>query len=124
LFAGPSPREVVERYTELTGRTPLPPLWALGYHQSRWGYRSADELRQLARQFRERGIPCDALYLDIDYMDGYRVFTWDRQRFPDPKGLLDDLRRQGFQVVTIVDPGVKVDQDYSVYQSGREADLY
>jgi alpha-glucosidase len=124
VFAGPTPRAVVERYTELTGRTPLPPLWALGYHQSRWGYRSADELRALAREFRARDLPCDALYLDIDYMDGYRVFTWDPVRFPDPAGLLADLAAQGFHVVTILDPGIKVDEHYAAYRTGRAADVY
>jgi alpha-glucosidase len=124
VFAGPTPRDVVARYTELTGRIPLPPLWALGYHQSRWGYQSAEELRDLAREFRRRDLPCDALYLDIDYMDGYRVFTWDRERFPDLPGLVADLGAQGFRVVTIVDPGVKVDEHYAVYVEGRDADYY
>jgi alpha-glucosidase len=124
VFAGPTPAAVLDRYTELTGRTPLPPLWALGNHQSRWGYKSADEVRAIAREFRARDIPCDALYLDIDYMDGYRVFTWDRDRFSDPPGLVAELREQGFQVVTIVDPGVKVDEGYAVYREGRDADLY
>ncbi len=124
VFAGPTPAAVLDRYTELTGRTPLPPLWALGNHQSRWGYKSADELRAIAREFRARGIPCDALYLDIDYMDGYRVFTWDRERFPDPAGLIAELGAQGFRVVTIVDPGVKADEGYAVYRDGRAADLY
>ena len=107
-----------------TGRTPLPPLWALGNQQSRWGYKTADEVRAIAREFRARDIPCDALYLDIDYMDGYRVFTWDRERFPDPAGLTAELAGQGFRVVTIVDPGVKVDEGFAVYRDGRAADLY
>ena len=64
----------------------MPPLWALGNQQSRWSYMNADEVREIAAGFRERGIPCDVLYLDIDYMDGFRVFTWDRERFPDPPG--------------------------------------
>lgn len=124
VFAGPTPRAVLERYTELTGRTPLPPLWALGNHQSRYSYMSADELREIARQFRQREIPCDALYLDIDFMDRYRVFTWDPTRFPDPSGLTSDLQAQGFRVVTIVDPGVAADSDYRVYAEGRQHDLF
>jgi alpha-glucosidase len=119
VFAGPTPAAVLERYTELTGRTPMPPLWALGYHQSSWNYEDAEHIRALAREFRARDIPCDALYLDIDYMEGYRVFTWSRERFPDPKGLIADLHAQGFRVVTIVDPGVKVDEGYPVYREGR-----
>ena len=81
VFGGPTPAQVLDRYTELTGRTPMPPLWALGYHQSRWGRKTADEVIAVARELRRRDIPCDALYLDIDYMDGFRVFTWDPERF-------------------------------------------
>ncbi len=107
LFAGPSPAAVVEQLTRLTGRPALPPLWALGYHQSRWSYGSDDEVRALAHGFRERRIPLDAIHLDIDYMDGFRVFTWDGERFPDPAATIGDLHAQGIRAVTIVDPGVK-----------------
>jgi alpha-glucosidase len=124
VFCGPSIRSVLDRYTELTGRTPMPPLWALGYHQSRYSYLDAGELRSVAREFRRRRIPCDVLYLDIHYMDGYRVFTWDRERFPDPPQLFAELREQGFHVVTIIDPGVKVDDRYQVYLEGREQDFF
>ncbi|HEV7663321.1 MAG TPA: TIM-barrel domain-containing protein [Chloroflexota bacterium] len=124
IFAGPSPRAVLERYTELTGRISLPPRWALGYHQSRWGYKTADEVLQLARTFRDRDLPLDALYLDIDYMDGYRVFTWSDERFPDPTKLVRQLAELGVQLITIVDPGVKIDEQYAVYTSGRDADLF
>src|SRR3954447_17482209 len=119
VFTGPSVRDVLDRYTALTGRTPMPPLWALGNQQSRWSYMSADELRAIADGFRSREIPCDVLYLDIDYMDGYRVFTWDAERFPDPAGLISSLAEDGFRVVTIIDPGVKVDTSYDVYLEGR-----
>ena len=124
VFTGPTPRAVLERYTELTGRIPMPPRWALGYHQSRWGYKTADEVLQLARTFRQRSIPLDVLYLDIDYMDGYRIFTWDPQRFPDPAGLVRELDALGVKLVTILDPGVKLDENYAVYTSGRSDDLF
>src|SRR5215216_6714722 len=124
VFCGPTPREVVDRYTELTGRTPMPPLWTLGNQQCRYSYMNEEEVREVARGFRERDIPCDVIYLDIHYMDGYRVFTWNEDRFPNPRRLISDLRNQGFRVVTIVDPGVKVDENYSVYAEGRERDLY
>ncbi|HEX2728213.1 MAG TPA: glycoside hydrolase family 31 protein [Rubrobacteraceae bacterium] len=123
-FSGPTPREVLDRYTELTGRTPMPPMWSLGNQQCRWSYETDDEVRELAREFRDRDIPCDVIFLDIDYMDGYRVFTWDKDRFPEPAKLISDLREQGFRVVTIVDPGVKTDEDYPVYVEGRARDLY
>jgi alpha-glucosidase len=124
IFCGSTPRDVLDRYTELTGRTPMPPLWSLGNQQCRYSYESADELREVARSFRDRDIPCDTLYLDIDYMDGYRVFTWNKETFPEPQKLMAELREQGFNVVTIIDPGVKVDENYPVYAEGRERDLY
>jgi alpha-glucosidase len=124
VFCGPTPRDVVGRYTELTGRTPMPPLWSLGNQQCRYSYMDEAEVREVARGFRERDIPCDVIYLDIHYMDGFRVFTWDNDRFPDPEKLASDLRKQGFRVVTIVDPGVKADENYPVYVEGRERDLY
>ncbi len=124
IMAGPSAADVMRQYTALTGRMPLPPLWALGFHQSRWGYKSADEFRRLAHEFRSRNLPCDVLYFDIDYMDGYRVFTWDRAQFPDLPGLVRELEAQGFKCVAIVDPGIKVDADYDVYQSGVQGDVF
>jgi alpha-glucosidase len=124
VLCGPSPAQVLDRYTELTGRTPMPPLWALGNQQCRYSYMDAEEVREVARGFRERDIPCDVIYLDIHYMDGYRVFTWDEERFPEPEKLTAELREQGFRVVTIVDPGVKVDENYPVYVEGRKRDLY
>jgi alpha-glucosidase len=124
VFCGPTPQQVLARYTDLTGHTPLPPLWSLGNGQSRFSYETADEVRSIARTFRERDIPCDTLYLDIDCLDGYRVFTWNPERFPDPAGLLAELREQGFHVVCIVDAGVKVDEQYPVYLNGKARDLY
>ncbi len=124
VFCGPEPRDVVGRYTELTGRTPMPPMWSLGHQQSRWSYMSEEEIRDLAKTFREKDIPCDVIHFDIDYMDGFRVFTWDDERFPEPEKLLSDLKEMGFHSVTIVDPGVKVDENYDVYIEGKERDLY
>lgn len=119
FIAGPHMMDVVKRYSNLTGTTPMPPLWALGYHQCRWSYYPESKLLDLAREFRERKIPCDALYLDIDYMDGYRCFTWNKEYFPDPKRLTSTLKEQGFQTVVIVDPGIKIDPDYPIYQEGK-----
>ncbi|HEY1011769.1 MAG TPA: glycoside hydrolase family 31 protein [Herpetosiphonaceae bacterium] len=124
LCYGPTPAEVLEGFAAILGVTPLPPRWALGYHQSRWGYSSADEIRSLAAELRRRELPCDVIHLDIDYMDGYRDFTWNSERFPDPAGLISELRDQGFRVVTIVDPGVKADPAYAVYQDGLERDMF
>lgn len=115
-----TPKGVLQEYTELTGRTPLPPLWALGNQQSRWSYFPESRVREIARTFREKRIPADVIYLDIDYMDGYRVFTWNNERFPDPRELIGDLLADGFRTVLIVDPGIKVDENYFVYRQGRD----
>ena len=114
-----TPKKVLGDYTDLTGRTPLPPLWALGNQQSRWSYYPEARVREVARGFRESKIPADVIYLDIDYMDGYRVFTWNRERFPDPRKLISDLRAEGFRVVVIIDPGIKVDPNYFAYKDGQ-----
>ena len=118
FFYGPDPKKVLARYTELTGRMPLPPRWALGYQQTRYGYYPERFVRFVAENFRQRHISCDALVIDIDYMDGYRVFTWDRSRFPDPARMIADLRAMGMRSVLYMDPGVKVDPNYEIYQEG------
>ncbi len=121
---GPHPIDVVSRYTELTGKASLPPKWALGYHQSKWSYYPESVVRSLAKEFRDRKIPCDVIHLDIDYMDGFRCFTWDQNRFPDPAKMISDLKEQGFQTVVIIDPGIKIDKNYSVYLEGMEKDYF
>jgi alpha-glucosidase len=124
FFYGPELTTVLDRYTELTGRMAMPPLWALGYHQNRWSYYPEARVREIAGQFRERRIPCEAIHLDIDYMDGFRCFTWDRERFPDPAGLIADLHNEGFKVVTMLDPGIKVDPEYWVYREGLQENVF
>jgi alpha-glucosidase len=118
FFYGPDPKTVLSRFTELVGRTPLPARWAIGYHQSRYSYYPERTVRYIANNFRIRHIPCDAIFLDIDYMDGYRIFTWNHERFPNPPKMVSDLAKEGFHIVTIIDPGVKVDSQYWVYQQG------
>lgn len=126
VIYGPEPAAILATYTRLTGRMPLPPQWAIGYHQCRWSYRSEAEVRQLAAEFRQRRIPCDVIHLDIDYMNGFRVFTWNGARFPNPAQLLGDLNQNGFKVVTIVDPGVKFepDTDYAVLETGLQKNYF
>ncbi len=117
---GPQVSRVVETYTELTGRTPMPPMWTLGYQQCRWSYYPDKEVLRIAQTFREKQIPADVIYLDIHYMDGYRVFTWHPERFPDPAGLIKKLHELGFKVAVIIDPGVKVDPLYRVAKEGLQ----
>ncbi|KHJ36750.1 alpha-xylosidase BoGH31A [Pedobacter glucosidilyticus] len=117
---GPHMMDVVKRYHTLTGTHKLPPIWALGYHQCRWSYYPESKLKDLADNFRKRKIPCDALYLDIDYMDGYRCFTWNKKYFPNPKKMIKELSDDGFKTVVIIDPGIKVDNNYWVFKEGKE----
>ncbi len=119
-----SPKKVLEDYTRLTGRTPLPPIWALGNQQSRWSYFPEKRVREIADTYRKNKIPADVIYLDIDYMNGYRVFTWDRDRFPDPARMISDLKKDGFHMVVIIDPGIKVDPGYPVYADGRSKGIF
>lgn len=107
FFWGPSIRKILGRYADLTGHLPMPPKWALGNQQSRWSYFPDSVAEQVVARYRADDLPLDVLHLDIHYMNGYRVFTWDPQRFPDPTAFTDKLRKQGVKVVVIVDPGVK-----------------
>ncbi len=124
LVAGPQLADVVRRFAHLVGLPPLPPRWALGYHQCRYSYMSADEVAEIAREFRARHLPCDSIWLDIDYMDGYRVFTFDPERFAEPAKLVADLSEQDFAVVAIVDPGVKKEAGFGVWESGLEQGVF
>jgi alpha-glucosidase len=126
FFYGPSIKKILGRYADLTGRMPLPPLWALGNQQSRWSYFPDTMVEEVVSEYRKRDLPLDVIYLDIDYMNGYRVFTFDKQRFPDPKGLTEKLRRQGVKVVTIVDPGIKHQKErgYHAFDQGLEKNFF
>ncbi len=118
ILHGPSLAELTRKFQQLVGTTPLPPLWALGYHQSRWGYGGAADLEELADRFETHRFPCDGLWLDIDYMDGFRVFTFDPDQLPRPEETISNLKDRGFRVVPILDPGVKREPGYPVYESG------
>lgn len=111
---------LAEQYVQLTGKAALPPMWALGYHQCRWSYFPEARVKEVAADFRAKQIPCDAIYLDIDYMDKYRCFTVNKKYFPDLQGLVNDLKADNFETVVMIDPGIFVDDDYHVYQQGLE----
>ncbi len=121
---GPELMDVARQYTHLTGTPELPPLWALGYQQSRWSYYPDTKVKEIAAEFRKRQIPCDVIHLDIDYMEGFRCFTFSKEHFPHPKQLTDDLAETGFKTVAIIDPGIKADPDYWVYQQGVENNYF
>ncbi len=124
FIPGTTPADVVKHYSSLVGTTALPPLWALGYQQCRWSYESDKRVAKIAKEFRKRKIPCDTIYIDIDYMDGFRCFTWHPKRFAQPAYLMKQLAKKGFKVVTIIDPGLKAEPGYGVYDSGLEGDHF
>ena len=124
VIEGATPQEVLTKLSQLTGAIALPPLWSLGYQQARWSYIPDTKVREVADEFRARSIPCDVLWIDIDYMDGFRIFTFDEERFPNPSGLNDYLHGNGFKSVWILDPGVKLEPGYFVYDEGLEGDHF
>ncbi|MBF2052400.1 MAG: alpha-glucosidase [Candidatus Sericytochromatia bacterium] len=124
LIPGPDPADIVQRYTDLVGCAPLPPLWALGQHQCRWSYPDQESVSAVAAGYRAHDLPIDALWLDIDHMESYKVFSFSTRRFPDPIGLTRGLAQQGIKSVLIVDPGVKQEAGYGVYESGKAIDAF
>ena len=120
FFGAQSVAKILEDYTWLTGRMEMPPLWSLGYQQCRWSYMSAKEVLEIAKTFREKQIPADVVYCDIDYMDNYKIFTWNPETFAKPEKMLDKLKAMDFHLVTIVDPGIKVEEGYKQYDEGVE----
>ncbi len=122
---GPKMEDVVKNYTDLTGKPhALPPLWALGFHQCKWSYYPEANVKEVTNTFRDLKIPCDAIYLDIDYMDGFRCFTWDKNHFPDPKRMVKELEEDGFKTVVIIDPGIKIDLEYDVFKEALDKDYF
>ncbi len=124
FFHSDDPSEILKQYCHLTGFTPLPAKWSLGYQQCRYSYYPESEILNLAQNFRDRKIPADVLYLDIHYMDAYKVFTWHPERFSKAKEMLADLKKQGFKVVVIIDPGIKIEDGYSVMEDGIKEDVF
>ncbi len=123
LFAR-TPKELMREIIKHLGSFPLPPIWTLGYHQCRWSYFPGSKVLEVAETFRDKKIPADVIYLDIDYMDEFRCFTWDEKNYGDPIELINKLHDLGFKVVTMIDPGIKVDPDYFVYQQGIENNYF
>ena len=120
FFYGEDLLDVARQYTNLTGTADMPPLWALGYQQCKWSYYPESKVMEVANRMRAEKIPCDAMYLDIDYMDGFRCFTWNKEHFPDPKRMVQELKNDGFKTMVIIDPGIKIDFDYDVFKEGLE----
>ena len=123
LFIG-SVEEIITSLIKLTGYPFFPPIWAIGYHQSRWSYKTQSKVLEIAKEARNHNLPLDAIYLDIHYMNKYKVFTWHPERFPNPEKLIEELNTLGIKLVTIVDPGVAIDPDYLIYKEGVENNYF
>lgn len=123
FFVG-SVSEIIESYTWLTGRMNLPPLWSIGYQQCRYSYYPDTEVLDVAKKFRDKDIPADVIVLDIHYMDQYKIFSWDKERFPNPENMIAQLKDMGFEVVVICDPGIKTEANYLPYDTGKEKDVF
>jgi alpha-glucosidase len=122
VIEGATPQEVLTKLAAHIGTIELPPLWAIGYHQCRYSYYPEARVREIADGFRDRNIPCDVIWFDIDYMHGYRVFTFDSNHFPDPKALNSDLHAMGYHTIWMIDPGIKAEPGYSVFDKGEAGD--
>lgn len=116
--------DVVKSYTNLTGRMKMPPLWSLGYQQNRYSYYPETEVMRIAQTLREKKIPADGITLDIHYMDQYKLFTWDRQRFQNPLAMNKKLKEMGFRTTVIVDPGIKVEKGYEAFEDGVKQNIF
>jgi len=117
-----SPQEVIKALAGLIGTMEMPPLWSLGYQQCRFSYVPDTRIKNLADTFRLKKLPCDVIWMDIDYMEKFKVFTFNKVKIPDPKGVNDYLHNKGFHSIWMIDPGVKVEKDYSIYESGTAGD--
>lgn len=116
--------DIIREYTHLTGRMEMPPIWSIGYQQCRYSYYPDKEVLSLAKTFRDKDIPADVIVFDIHYMDQYKIFTWSKKDFSDPKGLIEHLREMGFEVVLMCDPGIKVESGYKAYEDGIKEDVF
>ncbi|OOG77088.1 glycoside hydrolase family 31 protein [Algoriphagus sp. A40] len=120
----PTVTEIISSYTWLTGRMQMPPKWALGFQQCRYSYYPDSEVYTVAQTFRDKKMPADVIYLDIHHMEGYKVFTFDGEKFSDPKAMISRLKEKGFKVVVIMDPGIKSQKGYLPYTEGLKEDLF
>ncbi len=119
-----SPQEVLKALAGLTGKMEMPPLWALGYQQCRYSYIPDTRIKSLADTFRLKKLPCDVIWMDIDYMDSFKIFTFDKNKIPNPKAVNDYLHQKGFKSVWMIDPGVKAEKGYFVYDSGSKGNQW
>lgn len=124
IITGKNEKDIVRQFRNIIGRSYIPPLWAFGYGQSRWGYKDEQDIRDVANEYKTAGIPLDSIYLDIDYMERYKDFTVNKERFPDLQNLVHDMKEQGIHLVPIIDAGVKIEEGYDVYEEGVQHNYF
>lgn len=118
IITGKDEKDIVKQFRKMIGKSYIPPEWAFGFGQSRWGYKTEEDIREVARRYKEKNIPLSMIYLDIDYMKDYEDFTVDEEKFADIKKLSDDLKKDGIHLVPIIDAGVKIEKGYELYEEG------
>ena len=124
IIEGRNAYDIVKQFRELIGRSYIAPMWAFGFQQSRWSYMNEDEVRTVVKKHRDAGIPLDAVYLDIDYMDGYKDFTISEERFPNFSEFVSEMKQEGVRLVPIIDAGVKIEDGYELFEEGRQYQLF
>lgn len=120
IIEGESTADIVKQFRKLIGKSYIPPLWAFGFQQSRWGYASKSDIESVADSYRSCGIPLDAIYLDIDYMESFKDFTVDETKYPDFKHFTAEMKEKGIRLVPIIDAGVKIEDGYDIYEEGKK----
>lgn len=118
IITGKDEKDIVKQFRKIIGKSYIPPEWAFGFGQSRWGYKTEEDIREVAKRYKEKNIPLSMIYLDIDYMKDYEDFTVDEEKFADIKKLSDDLKKDGIHLVPIIDAGVKIEKGYELYEEG------
>ncbi|XP_032679832.1 neutral alpha-glucosidase AB isoform X2 [Odontomachus brunneus] len=124
FMLGPKPFDVFKQYTTLTGTAPLPQMFTLGYHQSRWNYNDQDDVATIAESFDTHDIPMEVIWLDIEYTDSKKYFTWDSRKFPNPLDMIRNLTAKGRKLVVIIDPHIKRDNNYFLHNDATNLGYY
>ncbi len=124
VIEGESILDIVKQFRHIIGKSYIPPKWAFGFGQCRWSYMTADEIREVVREYKKAGIPLDSVYLDIDYMDHYKDFTINEEAFPDFENFVKEMKDEGIHLVPIIDAGVKVEDGYDIYEEGMKKDYF
>lgn len=118
VIEGDSPYEIVKQFRKIIGRSYIPPKFAFGFGQSRWGYKTKEDFRKVADGYRENNIPLDMVYMDIDYMQDFKDFTLNEKNFPDFPEFVQEMKDKNLRLIPIIDAGVKIEDGYDVYEEG------